>query len=377
MRNRWILAIIIVVAVMSTMALAASAAPPPEPEPGTHTALVLEQLPELAGYPMEPWIMTGYRLLYNVYVYDKEDKVTSEQLVVMDTVGIGDSYLLTQVYSAELDEEGNMASFQHTGYRIDHAGIGEFWISLEPFADENSPVVKSGLFTLEKYDWKGEPEDAWYTYLTDKEANADYEYYYSSLDGLLLSLDVYEYDADGNYAGGVGYKFDAYYPYEAPWLDFGLMEMPEGLVMDYDMLVKFSDGTEAKGVMTFTVEENHYSWVYVTQELSSEDLGNSAGAKIMSEMCTDGLLLWIPRGIIKEEDEGLLYFDEAVTGSYISVGGLQEIEGLGNARVVSFVNGFFQADSYFSQDSGALLRYHQLPNDTQDFELTLTLKGIM
>lgn len=376
MRNRAILAILIAILMMAA-AFSASAAPPPAPEPGTHTALILEELPELAGYPIEPWIMTGYRLLYNVYVYDKDDNVTSEQLVVMDTIGIGESYLLTQVYSAVVDEEGNVTSFQHTGYRIDHAGIGEFWISLEPFADENSAVVKSGLFKLEKYDWKGEPEDAWYTYLADEEGNADYEYYYSSLDGLLLSLDVYEYDDKDNYTGGVAYKFDAYYSYEAPWLDFGLMEMPEGLVMDYDMLVKFSDGTEAKGVMTFTVEENHFSWAYVTQELTSEDLGNSVGAKIMSEMCTDGLILWLPRGIVREEDEEGFYFDEAVTGSYIQVGGLSEVEGLGTARVLSFVNGYFQAESYFSQETGTLLRYRQLPNETQEFELILTLKGIM
>jgi len=377
MRNRAILAILIAILMMAAAAFSASAAPPPAPEPGTHTALILEELPELAGYPIEPWIMTGYRLLYNVYVYDKDDNVTSEQLVVMDTIGIGEGYLLTQVYSAVVDEEGNVTSFQHTGYRIDHAGIGEFWISLEPFADENSAVVKSGLFKLEKYDWKGEPEDAWYTYLADEEGNADYEYYYSSLDGLLLSLDVYEYDDKDNYTGGVAYKFDAYYSYEAPWLDFGLMEMPEGLVMDYDMLVKFSDGTEAKGVMTFTVEENHFSWAYVTQELTSEDLGNSVGAKIMSEMCTDGLILWLPRGIVREEDEEGFYFDEAVTGSYIQVGGLSEVEGLGTARVLSFVNGYFQAESYFSQETGTLLRYRQLPNETQEFELILTLKGIM
>jgi hypothetical protein len=97
----------------------------------------------------------------------------------------------------------------------------------------------------------------------------------------------------------------------------------------------------------------------------------------MSEMCTDGLILWLPRGIIREEDEVSLYFDETVTGSFIQVGGLSEIEGLGKARMLSFVNGYFQAESYFSQDTGALLRYHQLPNETQDFELTLTLKGIM
>ncbi len=377
MRNRAIMAVLVAAFVMASVSFSASAAPAPEPEPGTHTALVLEQLPELAGYPIVPWIMTGYRLLYNVYVYDKEDNITGEQLVVMDTIGIGESYLLTQVYSAEVDEDGNVVSFQHTGYRIDHAGIGEFWISLEPFADEDSSVVKSGLFTLEQFEWKGEPEDAWYTYLTDEEGSTDYEYYYSSLDGLLLSLDVYEYDVDGNYAGGVAYKFDAYYSYEAPWLDFGLMEMPEGLVMEYDLLVKFQDGEEAKGIMTFYVEENHYSWAYVTQELVSEDLGNSAGAKIMSEMCTDGLLLWIPRGVVREGDEGSYYFDEAVTGSSIYVGGLHEVEGLGTSRLISFVNGYFQADSYFSQETGALLMYHQLPNETQDFELTLTLKGIM
>ena len=377
MRKRAIMAILIAVLMMAAAAFSATAAPPPEPEPGTHTALVLEQLPELAGYPIEPWIMTGYRLLYNVYIYDKDDNITGEQLVVMDTVGLGERYLLTQVYSAEVDEDGIVTSFQHTGYRIDHAGIGEFWISLEPFADENSTVMKSGLFTLEEYDWKGEPEDAWYTYLADEEGNTDYEYYYSSFDGLLLSLDVYDYDDEGNYIGGVAYKFDAYYSYEAPWLDFGLMELPEGLVMDYDMLVKFPDGTEANGVMTFLVEENHYSWLYVTQELISEDLGNSTGAKIMSEMCTDGLILWLPRGIVRDDDEGSSYFDEAVTGSYIYVGGLFEVEELGTARMISFVNGYFQADSYFSQETGALLRYHQLPNETQDFELILTLKGIM
>jgi hypothetical protein len=366
----------VVLALVLAMSFAVYATEDPIPEPGEHAALLLEFLPELKGFGTEQWLMTGYRFIYDVYYYDKDDQVVNSETVVIDVVGKGETYVMSEVYTAYFNDAGEMESFEHASYAYDFPGVGQFWISLDAFRGKDAPAIVSDLFTIEEFTWNDETQDAWYAYLTTADGNTDYEYYYNMDNGMLLSLDVYEYDSSGTYQGGRSVKYYDYFDYSAPWLDYGLMELAEGTEISYDLQINTDDGKTMTGVMSYISLENHATWAYLSEILKSEELGDSEGGQVVSEMCTDGLIMWLPAEVIKGISEGDYYFDDTITGSYVTAREALTMGDFGSVRRISFKNGYFEADSYFSETDGVLVKYHQMPSDLKPFEIILTLKEV-
>jgi hypothetical protein len=140
------------------------------------------------------------------------------------------------------------------------------------------------------------------------------------------------------------------------------------------MTVVWTDNSSSKAVTSFTVLGNYGTWVYLSQTLLSEELGNSEGNKIVSEISTDGLLLWMPVDAFAYIVEGDNYFDDYVIGSYVKAGELIKDEIYGEVRRIYFQDGFFRADADFRIEDGYLVRYHQYETAGKEFQIILTLK---
>ncbi len=376
MKARRLTVLLAALSLVVALGLTATATSDPLPSPSLPTQVLTEFVPELMELPAPQWLMTGYRFFYDIYNYDKEDNIISSETLIIDTVGKGGTYMLSEIYMASFGEAGELISFEQVDYVVDYNGVGEFWISLDAFRGKDAPATRDDIFTVEEFTWEETTKDAWYAYLMSADGNTDYEYFFDMEDGLLLSLDTYSYDEQGNYLGGSAMKYYDYYEYSAPWLDYGLMELAEGVELVYDMRITMTDGTVSKGTMSFKSAENHATWVDMIQTLKSEDLGDSDGFQFISEMCTDGLIMWLPLEGLKAVKEGDYYFQDDITGSFVYAGGVETVEGLGDARVISFKNGYFEADSYFRQKDGALIRYYQYPSEEKPFKLVITLKEI-
>lgn len=370
--------VILVIAVsLAMLAALPSLAAEPIPEPNSHNEALLELIPELGTLPGPDWLMTGYRLFYDVLYYDKDDNVTDTAKLVFDIAGVGKDHVLTNCYVADFDDSGSLSDFSQYSFMIDYPGLGEVWISPEIFKGEDAPGVKSGLFELVSLDeTSGTEKDAWYTFIKSADGMTETELYYGKDDGLLLLLDGYTYDEAGNYTGGSSVKFSKYVEYFAPWLDYGLTGLKEGISISYDMDVTWEDGTAATGVMTFVSDQNFSSWAYMLQSLNSEELGSSEGDRVISEMSTDGLMLWMPIEAFKYIEEGAVYFEEDEIGSIVKAGGNVELSGFGTTRLLHFKDGFFMADAYFRPEDGYMVKYYQYPTDQKPFEILLTLKEI-
>lgn len=372
--------VILAVAVALVMLAALPAlAEEPIPEPNSHNEALLELIPELGALPGPDWLITGYRFFYDVLYYDKDDNVTDTATLVFDIAGIGGGHVLTNCYMADFDDNGVLTDFSQYSFMVDYPGLGEVWISPEIFKGEDAPGIKSGVFELVEMEEADEVEkatEAWYTQIDSPDGMSVTELYYGKEDGLLLLLEGYSYDEAGNYEGGSTVKFHKYEEYTAPWMDYGLTGLEEGISILYDMDVTWEDGSDASGVMTFVADQNFSSWAYMIQYLDSEELGSSEGDRIISEMSTDGLMLWMPTEAFKYIDDGDIYFEEEEVGTIVKAGGIIEVAGFGATRLLHFKDGFFMADAYFSLEDGYMVKYYQYPTDQKPFEILLTLKEI-
>ena len=105
------------------LGLTATATTDPLPSPSLPTQVLTEFVPELMELPAPQWLMTGYRFFYDVYQYDKEDNITSSQTLIIDTVGKGGTYMLSEIYMASFDESGALLTFEQVdavrhGHRV-------------------------------------------------------------------------------------------------------------------------------------------------------------------------------------------------------------------------------------------------------------------
>ncbi len=355
------------------------AAVEPVPFPSEHVEALMELGPELMQLSSPSWLLTGYRYFYDVYYYDKENEVVDSAVLVYDVVGKGFEHVVTNCYLASFDEDGILAEFAQQFYVIDYPGAGEFWVSVKDIEGEAKPesaygVLQRGIFEhIVSYNETGE---AWYAAVTSFDGSTDTELYYDTADGLLLQRDDYVYDDQDNYVGGTSYIFYKMAEYYSPWLDFGFTGLEVGMEISYDMNVVWGDGSRATGIMTFYPEENYGSWAYMSQYLESEELGNSTGDRMVSEMCTDGLMVWMPMEAFKYIAKDDVYFEEDEIGSLVKAGGMVDLGELGLAREIHFKDGFFMADAYFRPEDGFMVRYYQYPTELKPFEIILTLREL-
>lgn len=371
-------------AVLMAMAIAFTltgyaAAAEPEPFPSEYTQALIDKAPELKNLYSPSWLMTGYRYFYDLYYYDSEDQVVDSAMLVFDVIGKGFNHVATNCYLAKFGEDGALTEFTQQYYVIDHPGIGEFWINIEALKDESMPAVASGALKLGEfepiYELNGTGE-AWYAAVTSSDGSTDTEFYFDPVDGLLLMADDFVYDDEDNYVGGTSLKFYKMEEYYAPWLDFGFKGLEVGTEISYDMEMVYADGSSATGIMTFYTEENYGSWAYLSQYLESEELGNSTDERIISEMCLDGLMIWMPTKAFEYIVRNDVYYEEDLIGSLVFAGDMVDLGELGLARELLFEDGFFMADAYFRPEDGFMVKYYQYPSDLKPFEITLTLREI-
>lgn len=378
MRTKRLLPVLLAMAIVFTLACYAVAAEP-QPFPSEHIEALLGKAPELKDLYSPSWLMTGYRYFYDLYYYDNEDQVVDSAMLVFDVVGKGFEHVVTNCYLAKFAEDGALAEFTQQYYVIDHPGIGEFWINIEALKDESMPAVASGALKLGEfepiYELNGTGE-AWYAAVTSADGSTDTELYFDPMDGLLLMLDDYTYDDEDNYIGGTSLMFYKMEEYYSPWLDFGFKGLETGIEISYDIEIVYGDGSSANGIMTFYPEENYGSWAYLWQYLESEELGNSTDERIISEMCLDGLMIWMPIKAFEYIVRDDVYYEEDLIGSIVMAGDMVDLGELGLAREIQFKDGFFMADSYFRPEDGFMVKYYQYPTDQKPFEITLTLREI-
>ncbi|HOA15991.1 MAG TPA: hypothetical protein PLT03_01400 [Bacillota bacterium] len=356
-----------------------AAATEPEPFPSGHVEALIGLSPELGQLSSPSWLLTGYRYFYDVYYYDKDNEVVDSAVLVYDVVGKGFEHVVTNCYLASFDEDGVLSEFAQQYYVIDFPGAGEFWVNVKGVDGDKKPETAYGVLkrgTFEHMTAYNETGEAWYAAVTSSDGSTDTELYYDTADGLMLQRDDYVYDDQDNYMGGTSYMFYKAEEYYAPWLDFGFTGLKVGMEISYDMIVVWGDGSRATGIMTFYPEENYGSWAYMSQFLESEELGNSTGDRVVSEMCTDGLMVWMPTEAFPYIEKDDVYFRDEEIGSLVKAGDMVDLGELGLAREIHFKDGFFMADAYFRPEDGFMSRYYQYPTELKPFEIILTLRGV-
>lgn len=361
--------------------LSVSASVAPVPAPNVYNAELMRELPELGPLACPQWLMPGYRLFYDVFYYDVEDRVSDTYLLVIDVKGRGKDYVLTVSKSARVDENYALEGYG-IGERevIDRTGVGEAWISLDALKGEASPGVKSGLFELGTFENMAafDPESkAWMASVevaNDLAGISSADMYYGRDNGLLLLLDIYDYDATGNYKGGKAMQYSDFAEFEAPWLGYGLAGLYEGRKLEYDYELVYKDGKKETGTVTFTVKESQAGWARLAQKFGPGRKEGPETMLLVSEFCTDGLLFWLPKEAFATVRAGGTYFEDAVMGGSVSSGGQVDLGTLGKTVVLHFEDGPVIADSYFREEDGLMVKYRRAPTKEEPFDMIFTLR---
>ncbi|HNV34502.1 MAG TPA: hypothetical protein PKK63_03110 [Bacillota bacterium] len=381
MRSARFTALVLACLILSGL-LAAGASGAIVPSPNVYNKELARELPELGPLPCPQWLMPGYRLFYDVFYYDQEDRVSETSLLVIDVKGRGKDYVLTVSKSARVDEDYILGSFGPESHEVvDHTGVGEAWISLEALRGDSSPGVKSGLFKLGTFETMAafdEESRAWMTSVQVSNSlggSSSADMYYGRDNGLLLLLDIYDYDAQGNYKGGKAVQYSDFAEYDAPWLGYGLSGLYEGRKLEYDYDLVYKDGKKEAGTVTFTVRESQAGWARLAQKFGPGRKEGPETMLLVSEFCTDGLLFWLPREAFGKIGPGDVYFEDTVVGAGVTAGGPADLGVLGKAVSIRFEDGPVIAESYFREEDGIMVKYHRGPTQEEPFDMTFTLKG--